>query len=202
MSHVDAVRRTHLVRRSAALIALVVVAFGVASMAHAATPPPVPDAQCANESTFKSLNSDHSATLHVINNTDQPLQLLWLDFKGNRVFYQQVPPLATIDQRTFLTHPWIVADQRGNCVRILVMTSLDQSVQVDPGPGAPVATAPTFSSSTTTPSSSSSVNSGAAPPRPSTAKSSSSSPVLPIALSAGAIAAIAAALAWWRRART
>src|SRR5205085_7544171 len=107
--------------------------------------------------------------------TDQQLQLFWLDFKGARVFYQQVPPLKTINQPTFLTHPWIVADQAGTCIRILVMTSLLQSVTVDPGPIAPVVTPPTSatSTSTTVSSSSSSISSASIPAKPSSSSSSS-----------------------------
>lgn len=106
--------------------------------------PPVPDSACAQESTFKSIEGTTKATLTVINNTDETVQLFWLDYKGVRVFYHRVGPHSTFPQATWLTHPWIVAGAQGACYRLAVMTSLQQTITLNPGSGGGVNPVVTF----------------------------------------------------------
>jgi VHL beta domain len=104
----------------------------VTSLPTPSTGPPVPDLACLAEATFRSANGDTVANLTVVNNTSEPLQSVWLDYNGQRVVYQQIAPFTSYVQPTWLTHPWIVANQQGTCYRLIVMTSLEQTVTVDP----------------------------------------------------------------------
>ena len=126
-------------RRALAALALagVTCLSGLAAplLAVAADLPPDPDAACAHESTFRSTDGTTTASLKVINNTDQTVQTFWLDYAGKRVFYKQVAPHASYIQPTWLTHPWIVASLTGTCYRLVVVTSLEQIVTLDPGEG-------------------------------------------------------------------
>ena len=97
--------------------------------------PPVPDPACATESTLKSARGVVVAQLMIVNNTNLTLQAIWLDYTGKRVSYGTVAPFSTRTQPTWLTHPWIVASEQGACYRLIVMTSVNQTVTVDPGPG-------------------------------------------------------------------
>jgi len=133
------------------IAALFLVSLAMPALALAADLPPEADSACASEATFKSIDGTTKASLKVINNTDATVQTFWLDYNGARVFYQQVAPHSSYVQKTWLTHPWIVASLTGTCYRLVVMTSLEQVVTLNPGssgvviPPAPtIEAAPTF----------------------------------------------------------
>lgn len=84
--------------------------------------PPVADASCRSESSSRSLNSDKPTSFMITNQTSVTLTLFWLDFQGHRVRYTDVAPGATMSQGTYITHPWVVADPRGTCVRLFLVT--------------------------------------------------------------------------------
>ena len=139
-------RRMQSARRVAIRLSLLsLLCLATPMLALAADLPPEPDSACAQESTFKSTDGTTKAALKVINNTDATVQTFWLDYKGARVFYQQVAPHASYVQKTWLTHPWIVASLTGECYRLVVMTSLEQVVTLNPGSsGVVVPPAPTI----------------------------------------------------------
>src|SRR5690242_1910286 len=99
---------TRLLYCSGVVAATLFVAVGSAS-AQSVTP----DSACANESAYRSTAGDQRATLTIVNNTGETLQLFWLDYSGARVFYQPLAAHAISTQETFLTHPWIVANSAG-----------------------------------------------------------------------------------------
>src|SRR6185295_5972433 len=123
--------------------ALLLSGWAMPLVALGADPPPDPDAACARENRFKSTAGVTTATLTVINNTDQPVKSFWLDYSGNRVFYRQVAAHKQYKQATWLTHPWVIASTKGKCYRLTVMNSRQQVVTVNPGtaiaptPGSP-----------------------------------------------------------------
>jgi hypothetical protein len=123
-------------------MALLLTGYVSPLSALAADPPPDPDSACSNERSFKSTAGVTKATLTIINNTDQPVQSLWLDYNGKRVFYEQIAAHTQYKQQTWLTHPWIVASLDGACYRLAVMTSLEQTITVNPGTGIPASTPP------------------------------------------------------------
>jgi hypothetical protein len=62
----------------------------------------------------RSLHSDSPESLSFLNASAQPIKIYWLNFKGQRVFYQTLQPGEVYDQETFLTHPWVVTDENDN----------------------------------------------------------------------------------------
>ncbi len=62
----------------------------------------------------RSLNSDVPAAITFLNDSAQTVKIYWLGFKGERVFYQRLLPGETYAQETFLTHPWVVTDDKDN----------------------------------------------------------------------------------------
>jgi hypothetical protein len=62
----------------------------------------------------RSLHSDSPESLSFLNASAQPIKIYWLNFKGQRVFYQMLQPGEVYDQETFLTHPWVVTDENDN----------------------------------------------------------------------------------------
>jgi len=102
--------------------------------------PVVPDAACQDEGKSKSLKGDTTAALTVINNSDEVVQTFWLDYNGDRVLYEQVAPHTSYVQKTWLTHPWVVASASGACYRFVVMNAREQTVTVAPANPDPAAT--------------------------------------------------------------
>ncbi|MCO5089265.1 MAG: hypothetical protein M9883_20675 [Methylobacteriaceae bacterium] len=71
---------------------------------------------CPAPGRVRSLNSDRSTHIVFVNSTGGPLKFYWLDFQGQRVFYQELQPGRNYRQQTFMTHPWVAVNARGNCV--------------------------------------------------------------------------------------
>jgi hypothetical protein len=85
--------------------------------------PPVADTSCSAEPTSHSLNSDHPTSFTIINHTSVTLTALWLDFTGKRVKYFDLPPGQSHHQNTFVTHPWVIADPQGMCIRLFTVAT-------------------------------------------------------------------------------
>jgi hypothetical protein len=86
---------------------------------------------CSLEGTVKSLNSNTPLNLVFTNRGSSPLQVFWLDYSGNRYRFGTMDPGASFYLNTFATHPWLFADQSGNCQRIIVSTA-SGSIDVSP----------------------------------------------------------------------
>ena len=67
---------------------------------------------CSYEGHIKSVAafSTPTAIRFVNNSANVAFQVFWLDYNGNRVFYATLSPGQSYVQRTFLTHPWVIAD--------------------------------------------------------------------------------------------
>lgn len=84
---------------------------------------PAVDPSCGAEATSQSLNSNTPTSFTLTNHTSETLSLFWLNFQGQRVHYTDVDPGQSKDQKTFVTHPWVVADPGGNCIRLFLVTT-------------------------------------------------------------------------------
>jgi hypothetical protein len=73
---------------------------------------------CDLEPTLRSTNSDAPAVIKFVNQRTESVELIWLDFDGHRKSYGFLAPGSTRDQRTFLSHPWVVSRPSGTCVDI------------------------------------------------------------------------------------
>lgn len=71
---------------------------------------------CPARGTIRSKNSNVAATLHIANSSKWPVKIYWLDYKGNRKFYADLPKGADYRQSTYVGHPWIAVNPRGKCV--------------------------------------------------------------------------------------
>ena len=85
--------------------------------------PPLRDSSCNAEPSSRSLNSDAATSFTLVNDTSETLGLWWLNFQGQRVHYQDIPSGQTRHQGTFVTHPWVVADSSGQCIRLFLVTT-------------------------------------------------------------------------------
>ena len=60
------------------------------------------------DNTAKSLNDDKTAYITFVNNLSFAVDLYWIDFDGNRVFYATIGPVGALAQPTYITHPWLI----------------------------------------------------------------------------------------------
>lgn len=78
---------------------------------------------CSEESSLKSASSATSTNITFKNSSSGKIHIYWLDFNGKRVEYGKSGGQASggIDagvsytQQTYLTHPWLITDDQGNC---------------------------------------------------------------------------------------
>ena len=68
----------------------------------------------AVEGKVRSFTSDATAELTFVNQSGATVKMYWLDYQGNRKFYYTLPDGKSYVQRTFLTHPWLVTDEKDN----------------------------------------------------------------------------------------
>ncbi|MEO8193424.1 MAG: hypothetical protein ABI681_06205 [Gemmatimonadales bacterium] len=74
--------------------------------------PPAPDGSVLSlglpNTTAQSLNSSTPTLVRLTNATCSTVSVYWLDFTGQRVFYNSLAPGDSYVQGTYLTHPWVI----------------------------------------------------------------------------------------------
>jgi von Hippel-Lindau disease tumor supressor len=80
---------------------------------------PASDSKCENESRLRSIEGVKAVEFTLSNRSKTTIVLYWLNYEGKRVQYETVEPGMQVKQPTFLTHPWVVTDTKGRCIRIL-----------------------------------------------------------------------------------
>jgi hypothetical protein len=79
---------------------------------------------CSEESSLKSATSTQSTNITFKNSSSGRIKLYWLDFSGKRVEYHQggLATGASHTQQTFVTHPWVITNEQGDCMGIYTAT--------------------------------------------------------------------------------
>jgi hypothetical protein len=73
---------------------------------------------CAREPDYASRPSQERTGMTFVNRSGQAVQIFWLDFRGYRKLYRELPPGDRFHQDTFIGHNWLVATMDGRCVGI------------------------------------------------------------------------------------
>ena len=55
----------------------------------------------------KSIHSNHSTEVNFQNKTRHSVEVLWLDYQGQPVWYYHLRPGKGYRQQTYVTHPWV-----------------------------------------------------------------------------------------------
>jgi hypothetical protein len=71
---------------------------------------------CPAPGTERSMNSSTKVVLHFANSSNRAAKLYWLDFQGVRQFYKELKPGQDYKQPSYMTHPWIAVDPKGDCI--------------------------------------------------------------------------------------
>ena len=93
--------------------------ISVAAPAPLTQLPPSFAPDCSQEASLRSIESRKETSYRITNKTTETLTVYWLDYGGLRKKWFDLRSGASVLQQvTYLTHPWLVADQTGRCRRI------------------------------------------------------------------------------------
>jgi hypothetical protein len=103
-------------------------------------PGELPALDCSQEPLLRSLNGDTPTSVEFVNATDGPVNVYWIDYEGSRVLYHELLPAGqSVQQPTYVTHPWVVTDEADGCLAIFQPVS--QPARATICPAEPAATA-------------------------------------------------------------
>ncbi len=101
------------------------------------------DASCKDRSKLRSQNSKTPIKATFINRSGAMRGILWLDFDGQPKDYANLSDREQVTLDTFMTHPWMITDGPGNCLRIVLPKAGGQVVELGGGGSdASISTAP------------------------------------------------------------
>jgi uncharacterized protein YcfL len=88
---------------------------------------------CGDEGKLRSLSSEISTNIQLVNGKKIRVKVYWIDFQGKRQHYFDLEPNESRDQQTFVTHPWIVTEAGDNqpCIKIFLPTQKPRTVIID-----------------------------------------------------------------------
>lgn len=88
---------------------------------------------CDEEDDLRSLNSDVRVGLRFTNNTAGTVKAYWIDYDGKRQHYFDIRPNETVNQVTYVTHPWVItkADGEHTCIGVFLPNREDAVIIVD-----------------------------------------------------------------------
>lgn len=82
---------------------------------------------CETESTMKSLNHDVPTYFRIKNNTSNSVTVYWINYSGQRdtslIQINSISAGKHFDERTYVTHPFVVIGSNGKCYGIYTATS-------------------------------------------------------------------------------
>ena len=67
-----------------------------------------------------SVNADNPVSLLFFNETDSPIEKVWLSYSGERRSYGPIAPGSVAGQSTFATHPWALVAPDGHDIGVFV----------------------------------------------------------------------------------
>ena len=96
------------------------------------------DASCKDRTKLRSQNSKTPTKLTFINRSGAMRGILWLDFDGLPKDYANLNDREQVTLDTFMTHPWMVTDGPGNCLRIVFPQAGGSVVELGSGGAATI----------------------------------------------------------------
>jgi hypothetical protein len=75
------------------------------------------------EGSLKSIVGDTQTSIRFVNLSSGVRNIIWLDYNGQRVFYNSLQPGQSYIQETFLTHPWLITTAQGQGLAIYLPIS-------------------------------------------------------------------------------
>jgi von Hippel-Lindau disease tumor supressor len=81
--------------------------LGLAPSAHAGVVLANADPAYVDDSDL-SLNGDQEAQIDFVNHLNEAVDVYWIDYNGDREFYDTLAAYSSYLQETYITHPWLI----------------------------------------------------------------------------------------------
>jgi hypothetical protein len=89
-----------------------------------------PAISCDEEKNLRSEATKSPASIGFSNVGTRTLRVYWLDHNGSRVLYGTLENGQVLGLQTYLTHPWVIADTKDDCIGIYLPTTTALSLAV------------------------------------------------------------------------
>jgi hypothetical protein len=86
---------------------------------------------CDQLPTLKSEVDDKKAQIAFTNRTDSLLQAYWVDYTAHEQYWFELPPNEKVMQDTYVGHPWVIRNLKGECLAIYVPTTTGTVTNAD-----------------------------------------------------------------------
>lgn len=73
---------------------------------------------CRSEANYASQGSLERTEMSFLNQSDEPVEIYWLNFQGERIKFQRLAPGHRWIQPTFVGHNWLATTMAGQCIGI------------------------------------------------------------------------------------
>ncbi len=67
------------------------------------------------------IESEHLATVLFTNNSETDVDILWLNYDGDEVYYKTLNPGESYEQISYFSHPWVVYRAESNVCKGIVV---------------------------------------------------------------------------------
>lgn len=68
-----------------------------------------------------SIESEHLATITFTNKSETEVEILWLNYDGEEVYYNTLQPGESYEQTSYFSHPWVVYRAESNVCKGIVV---------------------------------------------------------------------------------
>jgi hypothetical protein len=86
--------------------------------------------KCDIEDMLYSLDSQIMTDITFKNLMPDKILIYWLDYKGKRVLYNELTRGEQYTQHTYIAHPWVIADNHGRCIEVVLPRKDDTVIGV------------------------------------------------------------------------
>ena len=90
---------------------------------------PMPVA-CTEERNLRSQGTSSATSIMFRNRGEKTVRVYWISHQGNRVLYATLERTQVVDLKTYLTHPWVIANSADECRAIYLPAPHRQEIDV------------------------------------------------------------------------
>jgi len=72
------------------------------------------------------IESERLATILFSNNSETEVDILWLNYDGEEVYYNTLKPGESYEQTSYFSHPWVVYRAESNICKGIIVPFTEQ----------------------------------------------------------------------------
>lgn len=116
--------------KTLSLPTLLLACLALAAPSQAEDGAPLQEIACSAAKTTKSVSAGPEVKLTFTNVGDSPVDLNWLNYAGETVYFTTIYPHWTHTQKTFATLVWMLSDEDGHCLRIITAPATATTLEI------------------------------------------------------------------------